>query len=233
MITTSEAEHISTAMSGVAMQAGMDFVFYNVLKYRIDEPCSVRMKLTSEEAVPFLQNNCVGFVCWQEIVNQGSATPVEKDPEAWLSVGTLFGGYRACWVSHRGASFVWIEKKYLRDIMDPERFNNVEKLVEKAIVINVPVKAPDPRSGIIPLCVSIPDLDAWGCPSCGYSQGVIGQAKEGTVVWICRSCGKPAHAVVPMLDQSTIQAFETEEGMKPFFPKRKEHPRKGMPKKAL
>lgn len=220
---------LETAMSGIAIQPGMHFLFSEVVPSKVWET----KKDLWEPVVPaplgvrglrhlsYLRDECVGFIAWEKFMNVSA----ESDPEVSLHFGAI-NNDQVYWVEYRGFCYVWVEKgAVLR--------STIAKKVERVISMNVSVKAPDPRDAIIPLCVTFSDLDEWGCPSCGYAQGVIGQAKEGTAVWICRCCGKPAHVVVPQLSQSTIPAFEVEEGMKPFFPKVKEHPRKGMAKKAL
>lgn len=78
---------------------------------------------------------------------------------------------------------------------------------------------------IVPLAISMTDMDKWGCPYCGYSQGKIPATAEGTLLWVCLSCTKGSHILRDGLKESGIAFLETR-----IFPRLTNHPREGQPK---
>lgn len=79
---------------------------------------------------------------------------------------------------------------------------------------------------VIPIAISMSDMDKWGCPYCGYCQGSIPAVAEGTILWVCVDCQRGCHTLVDGLEMSTIAHLAD------IYPQLSPHPREGTPKRT-
>lgn len=77
---------------------------------------------------------------------------------------------------------------------------------------------------IVPLAISMTDMDKWGCPYCGYCQGSIPAVAEGTILWVCIDCHRGCHTLVDGLEMSAIAHLAD------IYPQLSSHPLQGIPK---
>lgn len=75
-----------------------------------------------------------------------------------------------------------------------------------------------------PIAVSVEDLNAFGCPHCGYRSGYTPMSGGGAYVWHCGSkeCGKTSLALAEGIRVSPISVGD-------LYPKIRRHPRHGIP----
>lgn len=71
------------------------------------------------------------------------------------------------------------------------------------------------------IAISVPDLNQFGCPHCGYRSGSRLFSVGGTAIWQCGKCHQECHVLAEWLTHSVIG---------PNCPEVQKHPRQGIAK---
>lgn len=78
------------------------------------------------------------------------------------------------------------------------------------------------------IAVAAPDLNEWGCPTCGYRSGSVGMTVGGSGAWRCGECGADCCVLAPGQTRSAI-GFHVTQNNEALYPELQPHPRTGVP----